>query len=187
MVGAHSTALLETLPPKKRGSVRRHLEGLLTAHRITRLAAALHAAIAEDGGVEGTRSAALLKPMTSKVQESVHRQLAGWAPLQMMNAERIRKRMLEGSPLQMVNGDLVETKAFKLICSELGTHEGVKATSIDGHETSTAGREFTAELLAGAWVVRLDIAISGKKNPTRRHAFVCRKCGLTFMVRGFGR
>ena len=137
--------------------------------------------------MEGTRSAALLKPMSSKVQESVRRQLAGWAPLQMMHAERIRKRMLEGSPLQMVNGDLVETKAFKLICSELGTHEGVKATSIEGHETSTAGREFTAELLAGAWVVRLDIAISGGKKPTRRHAIVCRKCGWTFMVRGFGR
>jgi hypothetical protein len=187
VVGAHSTALLETLPPKKRGSARRHLDGmrrgLLAAHRITRLATELRDAIAKDGGVEGTLSAALLASMTFEERVSVRRQLAGWSRV----CVRVRQKMLEGSPLQMENSDLVETEAFQVICSELGTYEGVKATSIEGHQTSTAGTEFSAELLAGAWVVRLDIAISGKKNPTRRHAFVCRKCGFTFMVRGFGR
>jgi hypothetical protein len=237
VVGAHSTALLETLPPKKRGSARRHLDGmrrgLLAAHRITRLATELRDAIAKDGGVEGTLSAALLASMTFEERVSVRRQLAGLlaahhitrlatelrdaiakdggvegtlsaALLASMTFEergsvrrqlagwsrvcvRVRQKMLEGSPLQMENSDLVETEAFQVICSELGTYEGVKATSIEGHQTSTAGTEFSAELLAGAWVVRLDIAISGKKNPTRRHAFVCRKCGFTFMVRGFGR
>ena len=91
--------------------------------------------------------------------------------------------MLERPPLRIENGDLVETEAFQDICRELGTDEGVKATTINGHQMSTAGNKFHAELLAGAWVVRLDIGSSGKKHPTFHHAYVCRKCGFTLKVR----